>query len=168
MAFDTSWIQEFEENDKQYSDFYTEPIESVRLFILYVSKKNNLFHIKKDLVSLNGGCLQRDRLIKILKKNMHYNNKKYRPISILKYNINLEPEDVSFYIKDNKEFNFLNIENKIDTIVFEDSITLFHNINSIYIILHESWKSWFNKTKKIYIKSKTKQRKTKSKRFKAI
>ena len=67
MAFDTSWIQEFEENDKQYSDFYTEPIESVRLFVLYVSKKNNLFHIliekvilKKKLIYYNNGHIKKN------------------------------------------------------------------------------------------------------------
>lgn len=167
MAFDTSWILEFEETDKKYNDFYTEPIESVKLFILYVSKNNHLFHIKKDIASLENGCLPKDLLIKILKKYMQYNGKKYRPISILKYNINLEPEDVEIYIKDDRNFNFLNIEKKIDTIYFDDTITLFQNINSIYIIFHESWRSWYNKTKKIYIKNKKNHRKTKNKRLKA-
>ena len=96
---------------------------------------------------------------------MTYNKKKYRPISILKWNMNMEPEDVSIYLRDNSKFNFLTVEDRISTIEFEDSISLFHNINCLYIVFHESWNSFNNRTKKIYIKrKKLKQRKTKSKR----
>ena len=42
---DTTWIEEFEQDEEIYKDFYKDPIESVRVFLLYVDKKNNLFHI---------------------------------------------------------------------------------------------------------------------------
>ena len=45
---DTNWIKEFEQDEEIYKDFYKDPIESVRVFLLYVDKKNNLFHIKKS------------------------------------------------------------------------------------------------------------------------
>jgi hypothetical protein len=44
---DTKWIEEFEQDEEIYKDFYKDPIESVRVFLLYVDKKNNLFHFKK-------------------------------------------------------------------------------------------------------------------------
>ena len=174
MAPDISWIKQFETEDEEYKDFYSEPVDSVRLLLLYVSKKNYLFHIKKDTVVLENNCLSKDSLIEILRTYMKHNNKKYRPISILKYNINLEPEEVELYVKDSNNINFLSAEKSIDSIHFEDSIALFQNLNSIYIIFHENCKSWHNKTKKIYIRNirkcqkHKKQRKTKSKRLKVI
>ena len=77
----------------------------------------------------------------------------------------MEPEEVSVYLKDTSKFDFLTVEKKIDNITFDDTINLFHNVNGLYIVFHESWKSFNNKTKKIYIKSKKlKLRRTKSKR----
>ncbi len=77
----------------------------------------------------------------------------------------MEPEDISSYLKESSKFNFLTVERTIDTIKFEESINLFHNINSLYIVYQESWKSFNNRTKKIYIgKKKLNRRKTKYKR----
>ena len=68
-------------------------------------------------------------------------------------------------MRDDNKLNFLTVEKKIDTLKFDDSINLFHNINSLYIVYHQSWKSFNNRTKKIYIsKKKLNNRKTKNKR----
>ena len=176
MATDFSWIEQFESEDEEYKDFYSEPIDSIQLILLYVSKKNHLFHIKKDSALLENNCLSKDLLIEILRKYMRHNNKQYRPISILKYNIHLEPEEVELYVKSDNNIDFLHAEKSINNIHFEDSIAFFHNLNSIYIIFHENCKSWQNKTKKIYIRNikkhqkqqQKKHRKTKSKRLKVI
>ena len=162
---DTTWIEEFEQDEEIYKDFYKDPIESMRVFLLYVDKKNNLFHIKKSMCPLNKSLIQKETLMKIIKENMFHNEKKYRPISILKWNIDIEPDDISKYMKNNSKTNFLTVEKKIDTLKFNDSINLFHNINSLYIVYHQSWKSFNNRTKKIYIsKKKLNHRKTKNKR----
>jgi hypothetical protein len=163
---DCEWIKEFETDEEIYKDFYKDTLETVKVFYLYVDSKNNLFHIKKDIIPLEDSKISKETLISILREHMTYNKCKYKPISILKWNINMEPEDVSSYLRDNSKYNFLNIEDKIDLITFDDSINLFHSINSLYIIFHESSKSFNNKTKKIYInhKKKLNNRKTKSKR----
>lgn len=174
MTPDISWIKQFETEDEEYKDFYSEQIDSIRLLLLYVSKKNHLFHVKKDTVLLENNCLSKDLLIEILRKYMKYDNKQYRPISILKYNIHLEPEEVELYVKSENNIDFLHAEKSINNIHFEDSIAFFHNLNSIYIIFHENCKSWQNKTKKIYIRNikkhqqQKKHRNTKSKRLKVI
>ena len=48
FQLDTSIIDEFEQDDELYKDFYKDTIEQVNLFILYVDNNNDLFHIKKD------------------------------------------------------------------------------------------------------------------------
>jgi hypothetical protein len=165
ITLDVDWVQEFEKDEEIYKDFYKDTIESVRIFVLCVDKKNNLFHIKKSLCTLENSEIKKETLIKILKENMYHNEVKYRPISILKWNMDMEPGEVAGYLRDNSKFNFLSVESKINTLKFNDSINLFHNINSLYIVYHESWKSFNNRTKKIYIGSKKlNRRKTKYKR----
>lgn len=163
---DNGWIAEFEKDEEIYKDFYKDKLETVKVFYLYVNSKNSIFHIKKEILTLENSKITKDALITLLKENMTYNKYKYKPISILKWNINMEPEDVSSYLRNNSKYNFLNVEDKIDTITFDDSINLFHSVNSLYIVFHESSKSFNNKTKKIYIKQKKKlnNQKTRSKR----
>ena len=99
---------------------------------------------------------------------MNYKNKEYRPISILKYNIDISPENVKDFIMDTEKYNFLNTEQNIENIRWNDTIELFHDINSLYLIFYEKWKSLHKGTRKIYIKKrkKLKHRKTKRKALK--
>ena len=69
ITLDVDWVQEFEKDEEIYKDFYKDTIESVRIFVLYVDKKNNLFHIKKSLCTLENSEIKKETLIKILKKN---------------------------------------------------------------------------------------------------
>ena len=165
MELDIGWIEEFEKDEELYKDFYKDRIETVPIVVLYIDKKNHLFYIKKDRVIVQNNTLEKKQLVQLMREYMLHNEKKYRPISILKWNINMEPEEVPVYLKDTSKFDFLTVEKKIDNITFDDTINLFHNVNGLYIVFHESWKSFNNKTKKIYIKGKKlKLRKTKSKR----
>ena len=55
----------------------------------------------------------------------------------------------------------------IDNINWYDSIVFLQEINSLYIVFREKWKSKGNGTRKIYIKSKKlKRTKTRKKRLK--
>lgn len=163
-AIDTDWIEEFEKLDEIYKDFYKEQIQSIPIFMIYVDKKNEISFVRKSNISLEDGILKKNNMVALLKEYMYYNEKKYRPISLLKYNINIEPDEVNHYLRNDNTYDFLNIEQSIDDIVFEDSISLFHDINSLYVVFHESWKSFHNKTKKIYIKNKLKKSNNKTKR----
>lgn len=163
-SLDTKWITDFEKADSLYKDFYKEQLDNIRLFMVYVDKKNNIQYVKRSSATLDGGILKKENLISVLKEYMHHNNKKYRPISLLKYNMDIGPLEVNPYLKNNSSYNFLSIEKNISDIVFNDSIALFHDINSLYVIFHESWNSFHNRTKKIYIKKKLKRGRRKTKR----
>ena len=41
---------------------------------------------------------------------MYHNKKKYRPISLLKYNIDIGPLEVNTYLKNEANFDFLTVE----------------------------------------------------------
>jgi len=161
---DTNWITEFEKTDSLYKDFYKEQLDSARLFMVYVDCHNKISFVKRSSVTLDGGILRKANLLSILKEFMYHNKKKYRPISLLKYNIDIGPLEVNTYLKNEANFDFLTVEKSIDDIVFNDSISLFHDVNSLYVVFHESWNSFHNRTKKIYIKKKLKRGRRKTKR----
>ena len=105
--------------------------------------------------------MEKDHLIYLIGKNRNYNNSKFQPLSLLKYNITINPEDINFFLKDNDFNQFLSVEKNIDSIKWQDTITLFQDLNSLIIIYSERISSQ-NKTKKIFIRG----RKRKTKRLK--
>jgi hypothetical protein len=164
LDLDTTIIDEFEKDDELYNDFYKDKIEQINLYILYVDNNNDLFHIKKDTATLNNGKLEKDDLKNLIMQYIKYQNKKYRLISLLKWNITIEPEEISDYLRNEKKFDFIKSIRNINSVEFEDSINLFHNLNSLYLVFHERWKLLENKTKKVYLNKKLSKNKTRSKK----
>ena len=105
LDLDTTIIDEFEKDDELYNDFYKDKIEQINLYILYVDNNNDLFHIKKDTTTLNNGKLETSDLKNLIRQYIKYQNKKYRLISLLKWNITIEPEEISEYLRNEKEFD---------------------------------------------------------------
>ena len=164
LDLDTTIIDEFEKDDELYNDFYKDKIEQINLYILYVDNNNDLFHIKKDTATLNNGKLEKDDLKNLIRQYIKYQNKKYRIIYLLKCNITIEPEEISDYLRNEKKFDFIKSIRNINSVEFEDSINLFHNLNSLYLVFHERWKLLENKTKKVYLNKKLSKNKTRSKK----
>ncbi len=167
MELSTDWISEFEIEDKDYKQFYKERVDSIRVYFLYVNKDQSLFHIKKHKIKLVKSKLPKEELVQLLKKYRNYENKEYIPLSILKYNLTLQPQYIRDFIYDNYDKSFLTAENSIEEITWYDSILFLQDINSLYIVFREKWKKNNSGTKKIYIKSKKlKRSKTRKKRLK--
>ena len=93
------WIELIEKEEKDYTNFYRESNDVIKIFFTYVNMENKIYYIKKEIVPLNDGHLNRDVLINLLKKYKNYNNINHQVISILQYNIDLEPENVMKYLK---------------------------------------------------------------------
>ena len=169
-----NWIRDFEEEDTPYIDFYKEEVDNVKIYVIYVNKKNKIFHVKKDNMIVQDKTISKETLIKMIKHFLYYNKTKYNPLSILKYNIDLEPDNVIKYIdscdnlNDKKNapgeilkkdpennFNFLTEIKSIKDIYWEDTISMFKNLNAMYFIFYEKVpKKKVNLTKKIRINNK--------------
>ena len=145
---DFNWIEEFKKVDNLYKDFYKETQKTISISITYVNKKNKIHHTKEIKTSLDNNVLKKDKLIYLLKENIRHDNKKYNPVLMFKWCVNIEPEVLNKYMLDLHEEDFLTIENSIQNIHFDKSIKMFHDINSFHIILHENSKSFNNMTKK--------------------
>ena len=102
--------------------------------------------------------IDKTKLIFLLKKNKNHNNKNHKLISILQYNIDLSPEDLGLYLKDNNNFNFLTIKSSLNELKWDDSITLFKDLNSLHIIYYEESRQKNSNTKKVYIRKLNKRK----------
>jgi len=165
MDLDTKWIEEFESLDNNYKTFYAEDIMHIKFNYIYINKENNIDKVKEETVLLRTpNYISREELIGILKKNNKLSETNYTVLSILKYNIDIEPSDVGHYIKNNVEqdetYHFLKSVKNIDAIPLNKSISMFQDLNNIIIIFYEKSVNYklydshtHNQTKKIYIKT---------------
>ncbi len=134
LELDCSWINEYEKTESEYASFYKEKIDSIKINYIYVDKSNSIDNVHQEGIIIENGKLDKDKLIDIIKRNKKKNNIDYKVISILKYNITLEPEHIKDYIDDNLNDNFLSKVDVLQDVYFKDSINLFQDLNSLYII----------------------------------
>ena len=160
---DDSWIKEIEEEEKDYNSFYKEENEMIKVVYIYINKENKIYYVKKENIMLEDKRLDKTKLIFLLKKNKTYNNKNHKLISILQYNIDLSPEDLGLYLKNNDDFSFLTIKSSLSELKWDDTINLFKDLNSLHILYYDDTKDKKNTTKKVYIR-KLNKRKRKSRR----
>lgn len=153
-----NWIKKIEEEDNLYNDFYYEKNEHVRIYCIYINN-NEIQHIKKDIFLLDNQKITKEKLIYLLKSNKIFKKHKYSLSSIHKYNIDLSPKDVSFYLKNPSKYDFFE-KTCIKDIEWKDSISLFQDLNCLYIIYVEKNKKKLNCTKKM-LRNKRKHNKTK-------
>lgn len=169
---DDDWINNFETTDKLYKDFYKDDIYYINLRVIYLNRTNEIDKIKQETFLMSSpNIVSREEMLDILKKNAIDNNKRYSLISILKYNINLDTDEVKHYLQNSEMPNYLFIVKNIDTIKFEKSINMFHDMNDLILVFYEKSneiksKDTNNSTRKIYLSSLNNNKKTIKKRFK--
>jgi len=164
-TIDESWVTQFKEEEEAYDDFYKEKVDNITLFFLYVNKEKELESISKEpyLLEEEEGLITKDQLVTLIKKrqekqekqfnnnnNNNNNTKKYKLISLYRYNPCLDSEDVNNFIEgndddenknenenENNNNNFLFPERYLNDIVFNDTITIFQDLNSLFFIYYE-------------------------------
>ena len=178
---DTTWFQEFENLNNDYKNYYTEDLSFIKIHTIYVNRDNDIEKVKEEKLLLKThGMLLKEELLGIIKHNCFSNGTKYSLLSILKFNINIEPIHLKTFLKSkNKNIGtlFLQSIKNIDSIKFEKSISMFHDINELVIVFHKkntvnllsgtttSLSDIKNRTKKVFINHNSKK-KTKRKELK--
>ena len=134
---DDSWIKEIENEEKEYNSFYKEENDTVNIFYIYINNKNKIYYVKKDNIVLNNNTLEKTKLLFLLKNNKLYNKINHKLISILQYNIDLSPQELGLYLKNDDNFNFLSIKSNLSELKWDDTIHLFKDLNSLHILYYE-------------------------------
>ena len=169
---DDDWINEFENTDKLYKDYYKDDLYYIHLRVIYINRVNEIEKLKQESFLMSKpNYITREEILEMLKKNSIDNNKRYTLLSMLKYNIILEPDNVQLYLNDKFDEEYLSVIKNIDTVPFNKSINMFHDLNDIILIFYEKSSELKksdanNTTKKIYLHSLTNHKKTIKKRYK--
>ena len=175
VDLDDSWLVEFETVDNDYKYFYKENVSSVKIRCMYINKNNCLEKIKEEVVFLKAkNKLSKEEIIEILKKNNTENKIKYSLMNLLKYNIDLEPENMKSFLKWNTkndiknkniemkyrvEMKYLTSIKTIDDIYFKPTIYMFQDLTDIFILFYETPTNHSKCiTKKIFINSTPKNK----------
>jgi hypothetical protein len=144
LDLDTSWINEFEAIDNEYKSYYSESLEFINMNCIYLNAANEITNVHEEkVIFLNKGILSREEVVGLIKRNSIIDSLKYSLLSILVFNINIEPDNLKTFFKNNKSdkpnigSQFLNSIKNIDTITFDKSISMFHDINNLYLVFYK-------------------------------
>lgn len=166
------WIVKFENIDNLYKDFYKDNLYYTNIYSIYINKNNEIDKLTNEPFLLTKpNYITREEIIRILKNKTHDSgNNKYSLLSILKYNISLDVEDVVPFLKCNSQdlehYNnkFLTSIKNVDTIYFENTISMFHDLNDVFFLFYEKQitnkNNSHNVTKKIYLRPNSSHKKT--------
>lgn len=178
---DTKWIQDFE----SYNDFYKEQISNINIKYVFLNKKGYIERIQQEPYLLSEkGKLKKEELIYILKKQLLHHNNKYSLLSMIKFNITIDNDEVIQLYNEHQDMNENNNENNnenkngvnkeriqfsdyirtihsITDIVWDETINIFKDMNELFIIFIER-KKQNTHTKKIYLNNKNHKNKQKN------
>tara|TARA_Y100000022_G_C13221081_1_gene362432 strand:- start:193 stop:849 length:657 start_codon:yes stop_codon:yes gene_type:complete len=151
-TLDTSWI-EFENKIENIHEHYVrEPPQEIDIFCIYVNLDSSIEYVineKEELSFIDKEKktrgIHKERLLQLIqKKKMHYANrsKKCKLMDILFYNADIESVDLEQdYMNDSNEqdiySSFFKVIPIFNEIVVQDSIFVFHDVNSIFFIFKE-------------------------------
>lgn len=135
---DMSWIEDFEKMDNEYKDYYSEDISFIMVHLIYLNEYKEIIKVKEDKILLKThGIISKEELMTIIKQNSYLNHNKYSLTSILKFNLNLDPENLKTFIKNHDPHignSFLQCVKNIDSIKFDKTISMFQDLNDLIII----------------------------------
>lgn len=145
---DDTWIVDFEHKDKLYQEYYLDSVHYVCVYYIYVNPDNCIEKIKEEMFIMSKlGCILRNELIELIKKNCMLHNNKYLLLSLLKYNITIDPMEVKqcsqTNIKNSYELldfgnKYLTVLRQIDSVFFQNTIHMFQDLNSLIVIFYNA------------------------------
>jgi hypothetical protein len=171
LVLEDDWITKFNETDAVYKDFYKDDLYYVNLKFIYVNRESEIEKIKYESFLLSKpNNISREEILQILKKSSIEDERKYTLLALLKYNITMDADDIQKYISSNEEKTYLSIIKNIDSVPFDRTISLMHDLNDLILVFYEKShelkeKNPNNLTKKIYLRE-NKNKKTIKKQYK--
>lgn len=148
-SLDVSWIEEEERIQNIEKNYFREPMENIDLFFIYINQND---YINKILCENHqftttdpvlGSHIHKEELLKIIQSKKHVTPfSKYKLLEIVSYHVDLEPENIQSFSKnenpEDHKFQFFKKLSIIDDVIISPSIFIFHSVNAIYFIFKES------------------------------
>lgn len=137
---DNSWVNDYINIEQKYESFYKIVPLTIKIFYIYINSKKIISLTEDTLLLNNNGVLEKDIIISIIQNKEINKNFKYKLISILKYNIDIEPELINKIFIDeyiDKNNKYCSVIKNITNIKVNNTIGILHDINSLFFIFEE-------------------------------
>jgi len=164
LDVDFSWIHEQEKLQNIQDNFHREPMEFIYLKYIYINQNNYInkvlserfyFDAENQAECGSQQSISQEHLLHIIQSNKIVTPTTiYKFKDVILYNVDLEPEHIQSYSKNDNfiEFSslFFKVLSILNKITIPNSIFIFHKINCLYFIFQEVE---INKFKKPVLKS---------------
>jgi len=145
-----------------------EPMYSIDLYFVYIDSNMAIEKIvceNEDVLKLDNGKngIHKDRILQFIQEKRFVDNKKYKLLNFFYFQVPLEQLQLQSFISNTiSEFpEFMKSPSYLTDLVIEDSMSIFHDLNSLFFFL----KSSESKTKTAKAFPLISQRATKKVRF---
>jgi hypothetical protein len=131
-----------------------EPIDSIDLFFIYIDSDMSIEKIvceNEEVLNLeNGRGIHKDRLLQFIQQKRFINNKKYKLMNFFHFQVPLEQEQLQSFIKNTMiEFpEFMKSPSYLKDLIVDDSMPIFHDLNSLFFFLKSTELRTLTKTAK--------------------
>jgi hypothetical protein len=140
-----SWIQSEERLEKITQNYPRENMDTMNIYFLYINDDlyiEKIIYEKLPLEILpendNKPLIKKEVLLQMIQNKKTTSTTKYSLMDILVYNVDLEPQHIQSYCKneniDESSKSFFKVLPILDDIPISPSIFIFHSINSIYVL----------------------------------
>lgn len=156
---DTDHLDNYREREKQFieqANLTKEPLSKINVWNLYINKRHHLEKIKINELPIET-ITNKASITDYIKSKCTDETIKYKLLSVLKYNIELEKDQVQEYMNEEYHPNYLEALRSLENIEFKDGLNIFEDLHTLFILYYE--KSSFNVTKRVRFKANNKTRK---------
>jgi hypothetical protein len=136
MQIDLDWLEIQKRLSANIDGKYIkEKMDSINIHYIFINDKSEIHTIKTEREKIDTG-IAADRILQLIQSKKLYNNVKYKLSELLLYNVELEPNNIQSYTNI-ISLNFLKPVSFLKPIIIPDTLFIFHQINSLFIIYHE-------------------------------
>ena len=156
---DTDHLDNYREREKQFieqANLTKESLSKINVWNLYINKRHHLEKIKINELPIET-ITDKASITDYIKSKCTDETIKYKLLSVLKYNIELEKDQVQDYMNEEYHPNYLEALRSLENIEFKDGLNIFEDLHTLFILYYE--KSSFNVTKRVRFKANNKTRK---------
>ena len=141
MDMDTDWIEEYENEDNSYELFYPNTLSNIKVNILYVNKINELEKVREEMIYLSvPNRITKEVMLRLIKSYDINDSIKYKLVSILVYNIDIQHNELKNYINGTEKYDFITSLRNIEDYELKPSLKYLEKVNNIYIVFSEKEK----------------------------
>lgn len=138
---DTDWIEEYENEDNSYEMFYPNALSNIKVNILYVNKRNELEKVHEKMIYLSiPNLLKKEELIRLIKDHDIMDTIKYKLVSLLVYNIDIQHHELKNYLYGPEKYDFITSLRNIEDYELKPSLKYLKKVNNLYIVFSEEEK----------------------------